>query len=103
MNIKKNIFFLKSASYLQPLFITGDILMAQIVPFPLDRVRKSKEANIYEEKHILYMIKNIRQNYPPSLWNTIYQLTKQGHITDSINDEVDQIADKLTSEILLDK
>ena len=45
--------------------------MAQIVPFPLDRVRKSKEDNIYEEKHILHMIKNIRQNYPPSLWNTI--------------------------------
>ncbi len=30
------------------------------------------------------MIKNIRQNYPPSLWNTVYQLTKQGHID---NDE----------------
>ena len=58
--------------------------MAQIVPFPLDKVRKSKKENIFEEKHILHMIKNIRQNYPPSLWNTVYQLTKQGHID---NDE----------------
>ena len=54
--------------------------MAQIVPFPLNKVRKSKKENIFEEKHILHMIKNIRQNYPPSLWNTVYQLTKQGHI-----------------------
>ena len=54
--------------------------MAQIVPFPLNRVRKSKKENVFEEKHILHMIKNIRQNYPPSLWNTVYQLTKQGHI-----------------------
>ena len=54
--------------------------MAQIVPFPLDKVRKSKKENIFKEKHILHMIKNIRQNYPPSLWNTVYQLTKQGHI-----------------------
>ena len=59
--------------------------MAQIVPFPLDKVRKSKNENIFEEKHILHMIKNIRQNYPPSLWNTVYQLTKQGHI---INDDI---------------
>ena len=59
--------------------------MAQIVPFPLDKVRKSKNENIFEEKHILHMIKNIRQNYPPSLWNTVYQLTKQGHID---NDEI---------------
>ena len=36
--------------------------MAQIVPFPLDKVRKSKNDNIFEEKHILHMIKNIRQN-----------------------------------------
>ena len=54
--------------------------MAQIVPFPLNKARKSKKENIFEEKHILHMIKNIRQNYPPSLWNTVYQLTKQGHI-----------------------
>ena len=54
--------------------------MAQIVPFPVDKVRKSKNENVFEEKHILHMIKNIRQNYPPSLWNTVYQLTKQGHI-----------------------
>ncbi len=26
------------------------------------------------------MIRNIRENYPPSLWNTIYQLAKQGHL-----------------------
>ena len=64
--------------------------MAQIVPFPLDKVRKSKKENIFEEKHILHMIKNIRQNYPPSLWNTVYQLTKQGHID---NDEVYNITD----------
>ncbi len=54
--------------------------MAQIVPFPLDKVRKSKKGNDFNEKHILHMIKNIRKNYPPSLWNTVYQLTKQGHI-----------------------
>ena len=59
--------------------------MAQIVPFPLDKVRKSKKENIFEEKHIIHMIKNIRQNYPPSLWNTVYQLTKQGHID---NDDI---------------
>ncbi len=59
--------------------------MAQIVPFPLDKVRKSKNETIFEEKHILHMIKNIRQNYPPSLWNTVYQLTKQGHIDNDEN------------------
>ena len=53
--------------------------MAQIVPFPLDKVRKSKNE-IFLKKSIFYMIKNIRQNYPPSLWNTVYQLTKHGHI-----------------------
>ena len=36
------------------------------------------------------MIKNIRQNYPPSLWNTVYQLTKHGHID---NDEIYNTAD----------
>ncbi|MDA0764272.1 MAG: hypothetical protein O3A39_07540 [Proteobacteria bacterium] len=76
--------------------------MAQIVPFPLDRVRKSKEENIYEEKHILHMIKNIRQNYPPSLWNTIYQLAKQGHISDYLNDELDNIKDKTVNDISQD-
>ena len=35
------------------------------------------------------MIKNIRQNYPPSLWNTVYQLTKQGHITNDIHEDID--------------
>jgi hypothetical protein len=72
--------------------------MAQIVPFPLDRVRKSKEDNIYEEKHILHMIKNIRQNYPPSLWNTIYQLAKQGHISDYLNDELDVNKNKTVND-----
>lgn len=72
--------------------------MAQIVPFPLDRVRKSKEDNIYEEKHILHMIKNIRQNYPPSLWNTIYELAKQGHISDYLNDELDVNKDKTVND-----
>jgi hypothetical protein len=76
--------------------------MAQIVPFPLDRVRKSKEDNIYEEKHILHMIKNIRQNYPPSLWNTIYQLAKQGHISDYLNNELDNIKDKTVNDISQD-
>ncbi len=77
--------------------------MAQIVPFPLDKVRKSKKDNFFEEKHILHMIKNIRQNYPPSLWNTIYQLKKQGHINDYINDEIDQISEMFTHETLSDK
>ena len=72
--------------------------MAQIVPFPLDRVRKSKEDNIYEEKHILHMIKSIRQNYPPSLWNTIYQLAKQGHISDYLNDELDVNKNKTVND-----
>ena len=76
--------------------------MAQIVPFPLDRVRKSKEDNIYEEKHILHMIKNIRQNYPPSLWNTIYELAKQGHISDYLNDELDVIKGKTVNDISQD-
>ncbi len=49
------------------------------------------------------MIKNIRQNYPPSLWNTIYQLTKQGHIHDFINDEIDKISDNYTNENMSDK
>ena len=72
--------------------------MAQIVPFPLDRVRKSKEKNIYEEKHILHMIKNIRENYPPTLWNTIYQLTKQGHISDYLNDEIENVIEQVVNE-----
>ena len=72
--------------------------MAQIVPFPLDRVRKSKEENIYEEKHILHMIKNIRENYPPTLWNTIYQLTKQGDISDYLNDEIENVIEKVVNE-----
>lgn len=66
--------------------------MAQIVPFPLDKVRKSKKENIFEKKHILHMIKNIRQNYPPSLWNTVYQLTKHGHID---NDEIYNSSDTI--------
>ena len=33
------------------------------------------------------MIKNIRENYPPSLWNTIYQLAKQGHLNKFLNDK----------------
>ena len=76
--------------------------MAQIVPFPLDRVRKSKEENIFEEKHIIHMIKNIRENYPPSLWNTIYQLSKQGHISDYLNDEIDSSLDKVVKETTQD-
>ena len=72
--------------------------MAQIVPFPLDRVRKSKEESIYEEKHILHMIKNIRENYPPTLWNTIYQLTKQGHVSDNLNEEIENVIKKIVNE-----
>ena len=77
--------------------------MAQIVPFPLDKVRRSNEENIYEEKHIIHMIKNIRQNYPPSLWNTIYQLTRQGHISDFLNDEIEEIKDEKVNDISNDK
>ena len=77
--------------------------MAQIVPFPLDKVRRSNEESIYEEKHIIHMIKNIRQNYPPSLWNTIYQLTKQGHISDFLNDEIEEIKDEKVNDISNDK
>ena len=63
--------------------------MEQIVPFPLDKVRKSKKENIFEKKHILHMIKNIRENYPPSLWNTIYQLSKKGHLNEYLNGDGD--------------
>ena len=77
--------------------------MAQIVPFPLDKVRRSNEESIYEEKHIIHMIKNIRQNYPPSLWNTIYQLTKQGHISDFLNDEIEEFKDEKVNDISNDK
>ena len=77
--------------------------MAQIVPFPLDRVRKSKEENVFEEKHIIHMIKNIRKNYPPSLWNTIYQLSKQGHIGDYLNDEIENAIEKVVKETAQDK
>ena len=77
--------------------------MAQIVPFPLDKVRRSNEENIYEEKHIIHMIKNIRQNYPPSLWNTIYQLTKQGHISDFLDDEIKEIKSEIVNEKSNDK
>jgi hypothetical protein len=49
------------------------------------------------------MIKNIRQNYPPSLWNTIYQLTKQGHISDFLNDEIEEIKDEKVNDKSNDK
>ena len=52
--------------------------MSQIIPFPFHKIKNKN--NHFTEKHILHMIKNIRKNYPPSLWNTVYQLTKQGHI-----------------------
>ncbi len=59
--------------------------MAQIIPFPFKKVKKNKEDNQFTEKHILHMIKNIRENYPPSLWNTIYQLAVQGHLNKFLN------------------
>ena len=62
--------------------------MAQIIPFPFHKIKNKN--NHFTEKHILHMIKNIRQNYPPSLWNTVYQLTKHGHID---NDEMYNSAD----------
>ena len=52
--------------------------MAQIIPFPFHKIKNKN--NHFTEKHILHMIKNIRENYPPSLWNTIYQLSKKGHL-----------------------
>ena len=61
--------------------------MAQIIPFPLKKVKKKNYNNQFTEKHILHMIKNIRENYPPSLWNTIYQLAKQGHLSKFLNDK----------------
>ena len=64
--------------------------MAQIIPFPFDKVKNKKTNNQFTEKHILHMIKNIRENYPPSLWNTIYQLSKQGHLNKFINPDVDE-------------
>ncbi len=61
--------------------------MAQIIPFPLEKVKNKNHKNQFTEKHILHMIKNIRENYPPSLWNTIYQLSKHGHLNEFINYE----------------
>ena len=61
--------------------------MAQIIPFPLKKFKKKNYNNQFTEKHILHMIKNIRENYPPSLWNTIYQLAKQGHLNKFLNDK----------------
>ena len=55
--------------------------MAQIIPFPFEKTKTKKKDNQFTEKHILHMIRNIRENYPPSLWNTIYQLAKQGHLS----------------------
>ena len=60
--------------------------MAQIIPFPFERTKKKKTDNQFTEKHILHMIRNIRENYPPSLWNTIYQLAKQGHLSKFLYD-----------------
>ena len=57
--------------------------MAQIIPFPFHKI-KNKNSH-FTEKHILHMIKNIRENYPPSLWNTIYQLSKKGHLNEYLN------------------
>ena len=54
--------------------------MAQIIPFPFEKTKREEKTNQFTEKHILHMIRNIRENYPPSLWNTIYQLAKQGHL-----------------------
>ena len=66
--------------------------MAQIIPFPFERIKNNNKHNQFTEKHILYMIKNIRENYPPSLWNTIYQLSKQGHLNQFIspNNDIDE-------------
>ena len=64
--------------------------MAQIIPFPFDKVKNKNKHNQFTEKHILHMIKNIRENYPPSLWNTIYQLSKKGHLNKFLNDENDE-------------
>ena len=60
--------------------------MAQIIPFPFERTKQKKKDNQFTEKHILHMIRNIRENYPPSLWNTIYQLAKQGHLSKFLSD-----------------
>ena len=61
--------------------------MAQIIPFPFYKIKNKN--NRFTEKHILHMIKNIRENYPPSLWNTIYQLSKKGHLNEYLNADGD--------------
>ena len=63
--------------------------MAQIIPFPFHKTKNKNKNNQFTEKHILHMIKNIRENYPPSLWNTIYQLSKKGHLEDYLNSDED--------------
>ena len=55
--------------------------MAQIIPFPFERIKNNNKNNQFTEKH--------RENYPPSLWNTIYQLSKQGHLDQFISPDND--------------
>ena len=64
--------------------------MAQIIPFPFHKIKNKNKKNDFTEKHILHMIKNIRENYPPSLWNTIYQLSKKGHLNEYLNGDGDE-------------
>ena len=63
--------------------------MAQIIPFPFHKIKNKNNNNHFTEKHILHMIKNIRENYPPSLWNTIYQLSQKGHLNEYLNADGD--------------
>ena len=63
--------------------------MAQIIPFPFHKIKNKNKNKHFTEKHILHMIKNIRENYPPSLWNTIYQLSKKGHLDEYLNSDGD--------------
>ena len=62
--------------------------MAQIIPFPFDKIKNKN--NQFSKRYIIYMIKNIRENYPPSLWNTIYHLSKKGHLNEFLNDKNDE-------------
>tara|TARA_Y200000002_G_C22461859_1_gene570732 strand:- start:71 stop:277 length:207 start_codon:yes stop_codon:yes gene_type:complete len=64
--------------------------MAQIIPFPFEKIKNKNKSTQFTEKHILHMIKNIRENYPPSLWNTIYQLSQKGHLNKFLKSDNDE-------------
>ena len=72
---------------------SNDLSMLNVSEYPCvignKNLKIKNKNNHFTEKHILHMIKNIRENYPPSLWNTIYQLSKKGHLNEYLNGDGD--------------